>query len=179
MKRHIENRLKYLYSGELVAVISFVILSLLINHNYPDLKLYSLFSFWTAFLLLEFLLLQGSMYWYIKFKRFRNEKTYITPANVVCRLIKLRKLNLLLIAIPLLAFIYDFFRLQPPLPAGGLLLALCIYLFAILEYVNYFYMQISYDNISDLLYLKRHKSLKQASIKRDINRFLHKKRTSV
>lgn len=179
MKRHIENRLKYLYSGELIAVICFVILSLLINHNYPDLKLYSLFSFWTAFLLLEFLLLQGSMYWYIKFKRFRNEKTYITPANVVRRLIKLRKLNLLLIAIPLLAFIYDFFRLQPLLPVGGLLIALFIYLFAILEYVNYFYMQLSYDNIADLLYLKRHKSLKQASIKRDINRFLHKKRTSV
>lgn len=121
MKRHIENRLKYLYSGELAAVISFVILSVLVNHNYPDLKLYSLFSFWTAFLLLEFLLLQGTLYWYIKLKRFRDEKTFITPTYVVHKLIKLRKVNVLLIVIPLLAFIYDFLRLHSPLPIGGLL----------------------------------------------------------
>jgi hypothetical protein len=172
LKRHIEKRLKYLYSGELLAVISFVILSVLLHHNYPDLKLYSLFSFWTAFLLLEFLLLQGSMYWYIKLKRFRNEKTYITPINVVNRLIILRKTDLLLIAIPLMAFIYDLLRLQSPLPVGGLFIALFIYLFAILEYINYFYTQLSYDNISDLRYLKQRKALKQASIKRDINRLL-------
>ncbi|PAE15451.1 general stress protein [Virgibacillus sp. 7505] len=175
MKRHIENRLKYLYSGELIAVICFVILSLLINHNYPDLKLYSLFSFWTAFLLLEFLLLQGSMYWYIKFKRFRNEKTFITPTYAVHKLIKLRKVNVLLIAIPLLAFIYDFLRLHSPFPIGGLFIALFIYVFAILEYINYFYIQLSYDNISDLRYLKQRKVLKQASIQRDINRLLHNK----
>ena len=173
MKGHIESRLKHLYSGEFFAVISFVILSVLMNHNYPDLQLYSLFSFWTAFLLLEFLLLQGSMYWYIKLKRFKNEKTFITPENVVYKLIKLRKINLLLIALPLFAFTYDLLRLQSPLPVGGLFITLFIYLFAILEYINYFYTQLSYDNIADLLYLKRHKVLKQASIKRDINRLLH------
>lgn len=173
MKGHIENRLKFLYSGELAAVISFVILSVLINQNYPDLKLYSLFSFWTAFLLLEFLLLQGTMYWYIKLKRFRNEKTFITSEKVVYKLIKLRKINLLLIAIPLFAFIYDLLHLQSPLPIGGLFIALFIYLFAILEYINYFYTQLSYDNISDLRYLKQQRALKQASIKRDINRLLH------
>jgi len=173
LKGHIENRLKFLYSGELAAVISFVILSVLINQNYPDLKLYSLFSFWTAFLLLEFLLLQGTMYWYTKLKRFRNEKTFITPEKVVYKLIKLRKINLLLISIPLFALIYDFLRLQSPLPVGGLLIALFIYLFAILEYINYFYTQLSYDNISDLRYLKQQRALKQSSIKRDINRLLH------
>ncbi|MFP7495194.1 general stress protein [Terribacillus saccharophilus] len=174
MKGHIENRLKQLCSGELLAVIGFAIASVLVNHHYPSLKLYSLFSFWTAFLLMEFILLQGTMYWYAKLKRFRDEKTIITPGNVIRKLVKLRKLNLLVIAIPPFAFIFDFVRLQSPLPSGGIWIAACIYLFTILEYINYFHTQLSYDNKADLLYLKQHKALKQASMKRDINRLFHK-----
>lgn len=83
MRGTIEKRLSYLYKGELFAVINFVPLSFLINTVYPKLYLYSLSSFWISFLLLEFLLLQGTVYWYVKRKRLKREKTSITLIWVI------------------------------------------------------------------------------------------------
>ncbi|MGV2485267.1 UNVERIFIED_CONTAM: general stress protein, partial [Bacillus mycoides] len=78
MKRNLEKRLSYLYTGELFSVITFIFTSYLLNYAYPTLHLYSLFSFWISFLLLEFILLQGAIYWYVKRKRLKKEKTSIT-----------------------------------------------------------------------------------------------------
>ena len=83
LKKMLETRLAYLYSGELFSLIMFVPTSYLINYAFPNLQLYSLYSFWVSFILLEFLLLQGTIYWYIKLKRLRNENNPITPIKVV------------------------------------------------------------------------------------------------
>ena len=53
---------------------------------------------------------------------------------------------------------------------GGLLLSGFIFLFAILEYINYFHIQLSYDNRADLEHLLRTKKLKQASLSKDFER---------
>lgn len=45
-----------------------------------------------------------------------------------------------------------------------------ILLFSILEYINYFHIQLSYDNSAVLQYLKRTKRLKRASLSRDFER---------
>ncbi|MGE7767078.1 general stress protein [Peribacillus sp. NPDC096540] len=172
MRRNIEKRLFYLYTGELFSIISFVFLSYLINYVYPKLHLYSLYSFWISFLLLEFLLLQGTVYWYVKWKRLKKEKTSITPVWIVQRLKNLQKVNVGMIIAGLIMFVIDFFYWYPLLPLGGLSIAGFIYVFALLEYINYYYVQLSYDNISDIKYLVKSKRLKQASINKDFKRIL-------
>ncbi|KQU16878.1 general stress protein [Bacillus sp. Leaf13] len=172
MRRNIEKRLTYLYTGELFSIISFVFLSYLINYVYPKLHLYSLYSFWISFLLLEFLLLQGTVYWYVKWKRLKKEKTSITPVWIVQRLKTLQKVNAGMIIAGLIMFVIDFIYRYPLLPLGGLSIAGFIYVFALLEYINYYHVQLSYDNISDIKYLVKSKRLKQASINKDFKRIL-------
>lgn len=79
MKRTLEKRLSYLYTGELFSVITFIFTSYLLNYAYPTLHLYSLYSFWVSFLLLEFILLQGVIYWYVKWKQLKKRKHLLRP----------------------------------------------------------------------------------------------------
>ncbi|MGM1035961.1 MAG: general stress protein [Bacillota bacterium] len=169
MKKLLEKRLAYLYKGERNAIIVFIVISYLYNFAFPSIQLYSLFSFWTSFFLLEFILLQGTIYWYKKWNRLRKENTPITPIQTVKQLQRLKKINIILIAISLLAFAIDFSKWYPSLPVLGLSIAGFICIFAVLEYINYFHIQLSYDNISDIKYLLKTKRLKQACISKDLN----------
>lgn len=168
----LEKRLLYLYSGELSSIIVFVFVSYLFNYAYPNLQLYSLYSFWLSFILLEWLLLQGTIYWYVKLKRLRNENTSITPIKIVRQLHCLKTLNIVMMITTIIAFIFDFIKWYPSLPLGGLSIALFIYIFAILEFINYFYIQLSYDNISDIKYLLKSKKLKKSCMNKDFKRIL-------
>lgn len=172
LKYKLEKRLAYLYSGELVSLVLFVILSYAANYLYPTLQLYSLYSFWISFVFLELLLLQGTFYWYIKLKRLRKENISITPMKIVRQLHHLKILNISLIFISLIAFIVDFIKWYPSFPLGGLQISFFIYIFAVLEYINYFYIQISYDNISDMKYLLKSKKLKRSCMNKDFKRNL-------
>ncbi|WP_338450592.1 general stress protein [Niallia oryzisoli] len=173
MRQALEKRFSFLYSGELSAVVMFIFVSIMVNRAYPELHLYSLLSFWASFLLLEFLLIQGSFYWYSKWRRLKREKISVTPMNVVQLLWKLKKWNIGLISLTSVAFVADFMRWSPTLPIGGLSLSCFIYIFAILEYINYFHIQLSYDNRSDIEYLRKTKRLKKSSLNRD---FMHLKK---
>ena len=170
MKKLLEKRLAYLYKGERNAIIVFIVISYLYNFAFPSIQLYSLFSFWTSFLLLEFILLQGTIYWYKKWNRLRKENTPITPIQTVKQLRRFKKINIILIAISILAFAIDFSKWHPSLPVLGLSIAGFICIFAVLEYINYFHIQLSYDNISDIKYLLKTKRLKQACISKDFKR---------
>ena len=83
MRKELEKRLSYLYTGESIAVVGFIIVSFLLNKANPQLQLYSLTSFWVSFFLLEFLLVQGSTYWYSKWRRLKSENTSVTPIGMV------------------------------------------------------------------------------------------------
>lgn len=172
MKKKLERRLFYLYSGELFCIVLFIFVSYIFNSVNTNLRLYSLCSFWVSFLLLECFLLQGTIYWYSKWKRIKIEKTSITPIKVVRRLHSLKTLNIVLIIIPIFAFLFDFIKWYSSLPIGGLLVVLFIYIFAVLEYINYFYIQLSYDNISDLRYLLKSREFKQSCMNKDFKRML-------
>lgn len=170
MKRTLEKRMAYLYSGELFSVITFIPVSFVVNHTFPNLQLYSLYSFWVAFILLEFLLLQGTIYWYIKLKRLRNGNNSITPLKVVRQFHYLKTVNVVMMITGIVGFAFDFIKRYPSLPVGGLTITFFIYVFAILEFINYFYFQLSYDNVSDIKNLFRNKKLKISSINKDFRR---------
>ena len=170
LRNTLERRLKYLYSGELTSTIGFIIVSYVFNLAYPNLHLYSLLSFWISFFLLEILLLQGTYYWYSKLKRLRTEKISITPIKTILQLQRFKKLNKIVIVLAVLAFIVDFVKWYPSLPVWGISLATFIFIFAILEYINYFYIQLSYDNLFDIRYLLKTKKLKKSCISKDFER---------
>ena len=88
MRKELEKRLSYLYTGESIAIVGFIIVSFLLNKANPQLQLYSLTSFWVSFFLLEFLLVQGSIYWYSKWRRLKSENTSVTPIRMVQRIKK-------------------------------------------------------------------------------------------
>lgn len=169
LKKTLENRLAYLYSGELFSIIMFVPTSYLINYAFPNLQLYSLYSFWVSFILLEFLLLQGTIYWYVKLKRLRNENSPITPTKVVRQLHSLKIVNMIIIVITIIVFAFDFINWYPSLPLGGLIITFLMYIFAILEFINYFYIQLSY-NVSGIKDLLRSRKLKTSCMNKDFKR---------
>lgn len=168
----LEKRLSNLYTGESMAVVSFIIVSFLLNKAFPQLHLFSLISFWTSFFLLELLLVQGSVYWYAKWRRLKKENISVTPVRIVKRLKNLQKWDIGLIIVLPFMFVFDFFKWYPSLPFGGLSLSGFIYLFAILEYINYFHIQLSYDQLSDIKYLIKSKRLKQACLRKDFERMI-------
>nr|WP_295971237.1 general stress protein [uncultured Bacillus sp.] len=174
MRDTLEKRLYYLFTGESVSFIGFILFSFLLNRSFPELRLYSLFSFWFSFFILEFLLAQGAIYWHSKWQRLKKENCSITPIQIVKRFKRIQKWNVGLIATGVIPFILDFLKWHSALPVGGLRLAVFIYLFSILEYINYFHIQLSYDNFSDLRYLKKIKKLKKASLRRDFERLKEK-----
>lgn len=170
MRAKLKKRLFYLYTGESCATVVFIFLSYQLNINYPELQLYSLYSFWASFFLLEFLLLQGTVYWYSKWKRLKRENTSRTPVQVVRKLKSVEKINICLIIISLVMFGIDLFKWYPSLPLGGLSITGFIFIFAVLEYINYFYVQLSYDNMTDFKSLLKSKRLKKSSISKDFGR---------
>jgi len=168
----LEKRLNYLYFGELTAIIMFIFVSYLVNSAFPNLQLYSLYSFWISFFLLEFLLLQGAIYWYSKLKRLKVENSSLTPVWIVRQLKRLKIINILIVFVSIAMFVIDFVQFYSSLPREGLVIAAFIYIFAVLEFINYFYIQLSYDNISDIKYLMKTKKLKQSCISKDFQRIL-------
>ncbi len=169
MRYRLEKRFVFLYTGETTSIVVFFFVSLLWHLSFPNLQLYHLLSFWSSFLLLIFLLLQGSYYWYSKRKRLKSERITITPIRVVQLLSKLDKWNVIWMILVPLTFGIDIYIWYPDLPIG-IALALFIYLFSILEYINYFHLQLSYDNLPEIRDLLKTKKLKKASLRKDFER---------
>ena len=170
MRKTLEKRLTYLYSGELVSIILFIPVSYLLNRANPSLQLYSLYSFWVSFILLEFLLIQGTIYWYAKLIRLRNENNSTTPIGVVRLLHHMKVVNVFILIAGIFAFILDIVKYNSSLPVTGLVISMFIYIFAILEFINYFYVQLSYDNGKDMKNLIRRRKLKISSLRKDFKR---------
>lgn len=171
----LEKRLAYLYSGELLSLIMFIPVSFGLNYVFPKLMLYSLFSFWTSFILLEFILLQGTIYWREKLKRLRNNDSLATPIKLVRQLTLFKRINIIIIGVGIFAFSIDFIRWHLALPFKGFLLTIGIYVFALLEFINYYYIQLSYDNVADIRNLLTNRRLKRACINKDIKRSMEMK----
>ena len=114
-------------------------------------------------------MLQGTIYWYVKLKRLRNENNPITPIKVVRQLHSLKMVNMIIIVLTIIVFAFDFVKWYPSLPLGGLTVTFFIYIFAILEFVNYFYTQLSY-NISGIKNLLRNRKLKKSCMNKDFKR---------
>lgn len=170
MRHSMERRLMSLCVGELIAILLFIPVSYLINQASPELHLYQLVSFWYAFILLIIFLLQGSYYWFSKLQRLKKEKTSATPVAVVRLLARFKVINIVLLVIGIAPFIIDIARFADDLPKTGIGIAFCIYAFTILEFINYYYVQLSYDRMSEILRQLKRRQLKPSSLRKDMQR---------
>lgn len=141
LKRQILN----LALGELAALVTFIFV-------YRSFDLGN--ASFLAFLYLIFILLQGSIYWFYRYRLIVKEIKVGPKAIPILRF--LRRLNIILliivgIALPFVrSSIWDF------------IIALGIYLFGIIEYINYYWYRLSYGksgfNIKTLVNTKFQKS---------------------
>lgn len=122
-----------------------------------------------------FILAQGVYYWHLKLHEVK--KIAELPTHFLKTFTTFKILNFLLILffpiLGILAKVISGFQFQISI------WSVLIHIFAILEFINYYYYQLSHDTKNDLKYLIQHKRLRQSLLSKDIlelssprNRFL-------
>ncbi|MQA82308.1 MAG: hypothetical protein GEV10_28245 [Streptosporangiales bacterium] len=113
-----------------------------------------------GFALFAFLLLQGASYWAAKLRRFGAPGGAL-PGVGAFRIGRVANVAVLLagLAYAVRSVVAD--------PGAGSIPGLVFALVAVLEYVNYFHVQLMYDNADDLRYLFT-RGLRRAHLARDL-----------
>jgi hypothetical protein len=139
--------LLYLWTGEFAAICTFIFVYRLYNPGIASLA---------VLLYLVFILLQGSFYWFYRYiliiKRKGLNHRFIKIFGV------LRWLNMILIVIvgmviPIIKSSYRDF-----------LIAIGIFLFGIIEYINYYWYRLSYGKSGFNIVILLNKKLQKSSI---------------
>ncbi|CAM4280214.1 hypothetical protein [Gillisia limnaea] len=164
-KQKLIKRLKSYYPMERFhAFVTFplILVYLILNNSITDI-----FFLLYGLLICIILLIQGQHYWKLKLYRlinkpFNQEKNLNFFKNS-------KKLNLILISlIPLIFGIQIYQNNWQIIPENLMLWGILANVFGVLEYINYYKLQLMIDNSSDLEYLKRNRRLKIASLAKDL-----------
>ena len=161
MKAYIKQKLYSLASGELVALAVFWL-------NFFLFKKYlvrpqALISIAYPLLLVSLILLQGSLYWWILIKRLRKPNFAIKQTGRIYGL--LRQVDLILLALDIPIILIEF----SSWPVS--LIAVAIWLFALIEWINYFHWQLSYS-LNPLVLLSKvaKRKLRKSKIAKEIDK---------
>lgn len=82
----------------------------------------------------------------------------------------MKMINVWFMLFSILLFGIDIVVHSPSLSIYGLGLSGFLFIIAILEFTNYFYIQLSYDHAADIKYLMRTKKCKRSSLSKDFKR---------
>jgi hypothetical protein len=114
-----------------------------------------------GFALFALVLLEGAGYWFAKLRRLASRRRSLPGAGAF---VIARKSNVALLTVGLLfigwTVVTD--------PGAGSWPGLAFGLFAVLEHVNYFHVQLMYDTAKDFRYL-RSRGLRRAHLARDLD----------
>ncbi|WP_314364881.1 hypothetical protein [uncultured Streptococcus sp.] len=161
MKKPMKQKLTSLATGELVAVLVFWM-------NFFLLKRWilitgALISISFSLFVLSFILIQGSVFWWILIKRISNPRFAERYTGKIYRILK--SLDLILLGLGALIIIFnssDF---------STFIISLAIWFFAVIEWVNYFKMQLSYSlNPAVLLKYVFQRKLRKSKIAKEIEK---------
>lgn len=148
VKKHLLN----LFLGELAALCSLTIFFTL--YNFGKVSLISLILF-------DFILLQGSIYWLLRYILLKTNKKISKGSIRIASLFRLINLIIIILLFPIMLFI-ESNRID-------MLVGLGFYIFSIVEYVNYYWFRLSYGKSGfNLVKLFRNK-LRKSSINKLIN----------
>lgn len=163
-RQHIVRRLLYLRNLEFINIFLLpVCLSIILTAS--KIKNWQPYTFGTF--VICFILAQGVFYWHLKLRTIRQGEpalpSYFRPTFLFFKWSNIALLSVYLILMAssqALGFI-DF---QVSVGANG------IFLFAILEYVNYYHYQLSHDSVNDLQYLIKHRRIRRSPLYIDLQR---------
>ncbi len=161
MRSRLKKRLRMLWILELVnAVLVFPLLYAFIAQRFR-LGWFSL----VALVAVCANLLVGASFWYLKARAIEGCDTLRRPGAHRFYRISKRVFGAL---IPVLLALYLGHALTGGPSWAELLLGAAFGLMAVLEYVNYYHVQLMYDNRADLEYLLAHRRVKRAIMVREL-----------
>jgi|SRR5690625_399367 len=149
----LKKRLLNLAIGEFVALIAFILV-----YRSFDLGRASLF----AILYLLFILLQGSLYWFYRYRLILDKRK--VGAHIIKILRFTRRLNLILLIIigVSIPFIHN--------SLTDLITAIVIFIFGAIEYINYYWYRLSYGKTGFNLKILLNTKLQKSSIHKLISK---------
>lgn len=161
MKAYIKQKLYSLASGELVALAVFWFNFLLLKKYLVTPQ--ALIAIAYPLLLVSLILLQGSLYWWILIKRLSKPNFAIKQTGPIYGL--LRQVDLILLALGMPIILIEF----SSWPVS--LIAVAIWLFALIEWINYFHWQLSYS-LNPLVLLSKvaKRKLRKSKIAKEIDK---------
>ena len=117
-----------------------------------------------ALLIVSVILVEGACYWHLKLESLSTRRPL--PGWFARTFTRLGRLNLALVALaaPVALLLY---RLGLS-SSTDLILGLLLLIFAVLEHINYFHLQLMHDNRNDLAYLRRHRRLRRSPLAQDL-----------
>ena len=161
MKAYIKQKLYSLASGELVALAVFWLNFFLFKKWLTTPQ--ALIAIVYPLLLVSLILLQGSLYWWILIKRLRKPNFAIKQTGRIYGLLRQIDLILLALGIPVILIKFSSWPVS--------LIAIAIWLFALIEWVNYFHWQLSYS-LNPLVFLSKvaKRKLRKSKIAKEIDK---------
>ncbi|CRK84999.1 hypothetical protein [Neobacillus massiliamazoniensis] len=167
MQKKVEKKLLKLFTGELSATIIFALVWIEFLQLYRWTVPYlTSFSSLYAFALLEFILLQGSYYWFLKLKQTKRKDYSHLPYRQLKIFAVFRGFNLFLIGIGIIIMIYQLVVF--PIEFFWFVF---LYFFAIIEYINYYHIRLSYQSIDEIKELIRQKELRSSKLAKELKTF--------
>jgi hypothetical protein len=153
--------MRYLWTGELVnalVTVPALYYAMAIRHRLGWFSLYSL-------LLVCAILLVGSLFWYLKGQDLGGARRLARPGT--------RRFFLATKRISGMALLVGLALLAVRSMVGGahraeLLVGSGLFVFALLEHIDYYWIQLKYDNANDIRYLVTHRRLKRAAMVREL-----------
>jgi hypothetical protein len=162
MKNQLQDRLRYLWTFELAnGLVIFPLFYYVVGLRYR-LGWFSLASM----IVVCAILIVGAAFWFLKGRALSHSRPVSQPGTR--RFFSAAKLvfGVSLLA-PLALFVVRAF-LQGNASRAELVLGGVLLILALLEYVNYYFVQLMYDNSADMQYLRTHRRLKRAVMVRDL-----------
>lgn len=160
MKNHLKKTLINLAVGELVAVIVFWINFFIFKKYITDTV--SIIPVIFTLSLLSFILIQGSIFWLILLKRISNKNFAKTSLGKIYN--HLRRLDIILLYLSILILIVNHQTLTTTI------ISLSIWIFAIIEYLNYYKVRLSYKPNILINYIL-HGKIRKSRIAREIESY--------
>ena len=162
-KELLKKKLINLASGELAAVLVFWMNFFLLKKWILTTKAFISISF--SLFLLTFILIQGSIFWLILIKRISKLGFAEKHTGKIYKILK--KLDFILLAVGIFVILLSHGEFST------FIISFSIWMFALIEWINYYLLQLSYSlNPAILWRYIRHRKLKKSKIAKEIEKIL-------
>lgn len=163
-RQRLIKKLQWTFQVEGMNAFMFFGILIFLNASYRSINLLFL-SY--GMLLMCFILMQGTYYWWLKLSVI-NERPIFQRTSLL-RFRKFKRINQIGLALIPLVLLIQWVISGKQLSGDNFLFwAIFANVFAVLEYINYYHKQLMYDNSHDLKYLFYNKTLKEASLHKDL-----------